>query len=104
LLDPPILILDDALAAVDSQTEHEIQETLATATRGRTTLVVSNRVSALRRTDRIVVMQKGEIVQQGTHEELMTQPGYYRRLVQLQFGDLLEELEVQERAPLSRSA
>jgi ATP-binding cassette subfamily B protein len=104
LLDPPILILDDALAAVDSQTEHEIQEALATATRGRTTLIVSNRVSALRRTDRIVVMQKGEIVQEGTHEELLATPGYYRRLVQLQFGDLLEELEPTAPAPLSRSA
>jgi ATP-binding cassette subfamily B protein len=104
LLDPPILILDDALAAVDSQTEHEIQEALATATRGRTTLIVSNRVSALRRTGRIVVMQQGEIVQEGTHEELMRQPGYYRRLVQLQFGDLLEEVEPTAPAPLSRSA
>jgi ATP-binding cassette subfamily B protein len=105
LLDPPILILDDALAAVDSQTEHEIQEALATATRGRTTLIVSNRVSALRRTDRILVMQKGEIVQEGTHEELMRRPGYYRRLVQLQFGDLIEETKAGEvRAPLSRSA
>jgi ATP-binding cassette, subfamily B, bacterial len=104
LLDPPILILDDALAAVDSQTEHEIQESLAAATRGRTTLIVSNRVSALQRTDRIIVMQKGEIVQQGTHDELIRRRGYYRRLVQLQFGDLLEEIEVEHPAPLSRSA
>jgi ATP-binding cassette subfamily B protein len=78
LLDPAILILDDALAAVDAETEHEIQLAIDNATRDRTTFLVSNRVSALRRADRIV------------HDELMSQPGYYRRLVELQFGDLAE--------------
>ncbi len=92
VLDPPILILDDALAAVDAQTEHDIQQALAAATQGRTTLVISNRVSALQRTDRIIVLREGRIVQQGRHDELMHAPGYYRRLVQLQFGNLLEEL------------
>jgi ATP-binding cassette subfamily B protein len=90
LLDPPILILDDALAAVDAETEHEIQQAIDNATQGRTTFLVSNRVSALRRADRIVVLQQGRIVQIGTHDELFSQPGYYRRLIELQFGDLAE--------------
>lgn len=90
LLDPPMLILDDALAAVDAETEHEIQQAIDNAMRGRTTFLVSNRVSALRRADRILVLQQGRVAQIGTHEELLRQPGYYRRLVELQFGDLAE--------------
>ena len=62
LLDPRILLLDDATAAVDSETEHEIQQAIATAQRGRTTILVSNRVSALKRTDRIYVLYEGQIV------------------------------------------
>ena len=84
LLNPPILILDDAMASVDPETEHEIQEALLHAMHGRTTLYVSNRVSALRRADRIVVLQHGRIVGQGTHMELLKSSGYYRRLAQLQ--------------------
>ena len=91
LLDPPLLILDDALAAVDAETEHEIQQAIESAMRNRTTLIVSNRISALRRADRIIVLQQGQIVQDGTHEQLLREPGYYRRLVQLQFGDLLQD-------------
>ncbi len=90
LLDPPILMLDDALAAVDAQTEHDIQEALESAMQGRTTLIVSNRLSALRRTDRVIVLQKGRIVQQGRHEDLLHEPGYYRRLAELQYGDAIE--------------
>ena len=91
LLDPPILLLDDATASVDAHTEHEIQEAIQSALRGRTTLLVSNRISTLRRADRIVVLQRGRIVQQGSHAELLRTPGYYRRLAELQFADLPDE-------------
>lgn len=86
LLDPPILILDDALAAVDPETEHEIQAAIDKAMRGRTTFLVANRLSALRRADRILVLQHGKVVQVGSHEELMTQSGPYHRLAELQFA------------------
>lgn len=92
LLDPPILLLDDATASVDAHTEHEIQEAMENARQGRTTLLVSNRISALRRTDRIIVLEAGTIIQQGTHEELLQTPGYYRRLAELQFADLSDPL------------
>jgi ATP-binding cassette subfamily B protein len=92
LLDPPILLLDDATASVDAHTEHEIQEAMENARQGRTTLLISNRVSALRRTDRIIVLEAGSIIQQGTHEELLQTPGYYRRLAELQFADLSDPL------------
>ncbi|MGE0759303.1 MAG: ABC transporter ATP-binding protein [Pirellulaceae bacterium] len=94
LLDPPILILDDALAAVDAETEHEIQLAIDNARHQRTTFLVSNRVSALRRADRIAVLQQGRLVQLGTPDELLGQPGYFRRLVDLQFGDLAGEPEM----------
>jgi ATP-binding cassette subfamily B protein len=92
LLDPPILLLDDATASVDAHTEHEIQEAMENARQGRTTLLVSNRISSLRRTDRIIVLKGGSIVQQGTHEELLKTPGYYRRLAELQFADLSDSV------------
>jgi len=86
LLDPPILLLDDATAAVDPETEHEIGRFIAQARRGRTTLVVSNRISTLRRADRIVVLNCGRVVHQGTHDELMLSSSYYRRLAELQLA------------------
>jgi ATP-binding cassette subfamily B protein len=92
LLDPPILLLDDATAAVDPGTEREIQEAIESAMQGRTTFVISNRVSALERTDRILVLEGGRIVQSGTHSELLQVPGYYQRLACIQFADVAQEL------------
>jgi ATP-binding cassette subfamily B protein len=87
LLDPPILLMDDATAAVDAETEHEIQQAIASAQHGRTTLLVSNRISALKRTDRIYVLHEGQIVESGSHAELMQLDGEYAKLARIQFDD-----------------
>jgi ATP-binding cassette subfamily B protein len=88
LLEPPILILDDPTASVDPKTEHEIVSALRHATAGRTTFVVSNRLSLLRRADTILVLDKGRLIQKGTHEELIEQPGPYQKMASLQLMDL----------------
>ena len=85
LLDPPILLLDDATAAVDSETEHEIQQAISSAQHGRTTILVSNRINALKRTDRIYVLHAARIVESGSHEELMRLDGEYAKLARIQF-------------------
>jgi ATP-binding cassette subfamily B protein len=86
LLDPPILLFDDATASVDPETEHEIREALDSAMQGRTTLVVSNRLSTLRRADRVLVLENGKVTAIGHHGELMHSSAYYRRLAELQFA------------------
>jgi ATP-binding cassette subfamily B protein len=94
LLDPPILLLDDATASVDPETEREIQQAMQRAMAGRTTFVVSSRLSTLRRTDRILVLEGGRVVQSGTHAELMRARGYYRRLANIQFADFASDTEL----------
>jgi ATP-binding cassette subfamily B protein len=78
--DPRVLILDDTLSAVDTQTEAEILRRLLPVLRERTSILVSHRVSTLRHADWIVVMDRGRIVQTGPHDELLVRPGYYREL------------------------
>jgi len=87
LLDPPILLLDDPTAAVDPQTEHEILEALANAMRGRTTFLVAHRLSALRGSDFVVVLDGGRVAQVGTQAELLRVPGHYRQIAELQFSE-----------------
>jgi ATP-binding cassette subfamily B multidrug efflux pump len=91
LRDPRILVLDDALSSVDTLTEERILEGLASVMRGRTTILISHRVSTVRNASRIFVLEHGEIVEQGSHAELIANGGYYADLYQKQL--LEEELE-----------
>jgi ATP-binding cassette subfamily B protein len=88
LLQPPILILDDPTASVDAKTENEIGTALRSAMNGRTTFVVSGRLSLLRRADVILVLEDGQVTMTGTHDELVRRPGAYRETAQLQLMDL----------------
>lgn len=91
LRDPRILILDDALSSVDTLTEDRILNALAEVMRGRTTILISHRVSTVRNADRIFVIEEGQIAERGTHSELLALGGYYADLYQKQL--LEEELE-----------
>ncbi len=85
LRNPPILILDEATSALDTESERLVQEALANLMRGRTTLVIAHRLSTIRHADEIVVLHHGELVERGTHDELLRNPeGVYFRLSQLQ--------------------
>ena len=90
LLQPPILILDDPTASVDARTENEIVSALREAMAGRTTFVVSGRLSLLRRADMILVLEDGRLTQSGTHAELVHRPGPYHETALLQIMDLGE--------------
>jgi ATP-binding cassette subfamily B multidrug efflux pump len=85
LANPRILVLDEATASIDTETELRIQEALATLLQGRTSFIVAHRLSTIRHADCIVVLDHGEIVDQGNHEELMKRPGHYRNLVDAQY-------------------
>lgn len=88
--DAPILILDEATSALDSESERAVQEALDQLMQGRTTLVIAHRLSTIERADRIVVLASGQIVEIGTHAELMARNGVYANLYQLQFAKEFE--------------
>jgi ATP-binding cassette subfamily B multidrug efflux pump len=88
---PPILILDDAFSSVDVQTEERILGELRAVMAGRTTILISHRISTVKEADLIVYLKDGRIVEQGTHQELLAHEGHYHRLYQRQL--LTRELE-----------
>ncbi|MHC5653432.1 ABC transporter ATP-binding protein [Stappia sp. ICDLI1TA098] len=87
LRDAPILLLDEATSALDSESEAKIQAALARLMRGRTTLVIAHRLATVREASQIVVMNRGQVAERGTHAELFAQGGLYKRLCDLQFSD-----------------
>jgi ATP-binding cassette subfamily B protein len=84
LIDPKILILDEATSSVDTTTEKEIQKALDNLVKGRTTLAIAHRLSTLRKADRLIVLDKGEIIEVGNHDDLMAAEGTYYQLYQAQ--------------------
>lgn len=105
--EPAILILDEATANIDTETEALIQEALEVLKRGRTTFIIAHRLSTIRSADLILVLHRGEIVEQGTHDELMRLKGRYYKMYQLQQGSGAlghAPSEVQAEAPQNRTA
>jgi ATP-binding cassette, subfamily B, bacterial MsbA len=90
LKNAPILVLDEATSALDNESERLVQQALDTLMQGRTTLVIAHRLSTIRNADRIVVLVRGQIAEQGTHEQLLAMNGDYRKLHDLQFADPIE--------------
>jgi subfamily B ATP-binding cassette protein MsbA len=94
LADAPVLILDEATSALDAESERLVQRALANLIKDRTTIVIAHRLSTVRRANMIVVLERGRIVETGSHTELLARDGLYRKLYELQFADEEEEVLV----------
>ncbi|MNV54073.1 putative ABC transporter ATP-binding protein [compost metagenome] len=86
LVDPPMLILDEATSSIDTLTEVRIQKAFLTMIAGRTSFVIAHRLSTIRESDLILFMKDGDIVESGTHDQLLASGGYYARLYNSQFA------------------
>ncbi len=84
---PTILVLDEATSSIDTETEELIQTAIDKLTKGRTSIIVAHRLSTIRKADKIIVLDKGKIMEQGTHDELLAQNGIYRNLYEIQFEE-----------------
>ncbi len=87
--DPKIIVLDEATSSVDTETEELIQQAIEKMMRGRTSIVIAHRLSTIQRADNIIVLDKGEIVESGTHTELLELEGYYNQLYEMQYKEVL---------------
>lgn len=93
LADPKILILDEATSSIDTRTEQQIQAAMDNLMKGRTSFIIAHRLSTIKNADLILVMDHGDIVEQGNHEELLAKDGFYAKLYNSQFEDCNDEIE-----------
>ena len=99
LKNPDILVLDDSTSSVDTETEFEIQKALRSITKGKTTFVVAHRITSIQDCDRIIVLDKGKIIESGTHEELIKNKGFYKKIFDIQVSvedEINEELKMKD--------
>lgn len=103
LNDPEILLLDEATSALDTESEYQVQQALHELMKNRTTVIIAHRLSTILHADNIAVMDQGQLIATGTHEELMQSCGLYQRLASLQFRDIQEDAAVSASDPIDAS-